>query len=352
MKEWDCCYGTGLGICALPNNCFCLQQNLSNLEMNISIGGYNAFFMETSRIAVSLDYRQACSVESLLFRNPNLHVYLFMTGPLVNYGSSTLKTLQNSYPNLKIVHLNLTEYIAGTLLERWFHCSGWENGKYSVAHLSDALRLLSLTKYGGFYSDLDIIHLHPLIPLRNFLVAEDRSSFGNSAMHADYNHPVINAFLKEFAFTYRYLYAKTNINTNKWVYQTKYIKIHEFNILTATNRKDEWSFNGPMLITRIMKKRCNVDDISHMTPERCNRFNFLPTSTFYPIHYSHHMDYFKEGDVFEDSMPNWNDSVIGAHVWNKLSANLMVNKDSNLQLYARLARPSCPKIFEIAPPHF
>ena len=64
------------------------------------------------------------------------------------------------------------------------------------------------------------------------------------------------------------------------------------------------------------------------------------------------MDYFKEGDVFEDSMPNWNDSVIGAHVWNKLSANLMVNKDSNLQLYARLARPSCPKIFEIAPPHF
>ena len=183
--------------------------------MNIIIGGYNAFFMETSRIAVSLDYRQAFSVESLLFRNPNLHVYLFMTGPLVNYGSSTLKTLQNSYPNLKIVHLNLTEYIAGTLLERWFHCSGWENGKYSVAHLSDALRLLSLTKYGGFYSDLDIIHLHPLIPLRNFLVAEDRSSFGNSAMHADYNHPVINAFLKEFAFTYRYLYAKTNINTNK-----------------------------------------------------------------------------------------------------------------------------------------
>jgi lactosylceramide 4-alpha-galactosyltransferase len=88
-----------------------------------------------------------------------------------------------------------------------------------------------------------------------------------------------------------------------------------------------WSHNGPDLVTRMLQNWCQVYYISWMTPERCKGFRILPPKSFYPVHY------------------------VGAHVWNSLSSEWVVNKNSN-QYYAQMARLSCPRIFNVAPQQF
>ena len=86
-----------------------------------------------------------------------------------------------------------------------------------------------------------------------------------------------------------------------------------------------------------------------MTPSRCRGFKILPYESFYPIHYLFWRGYFSERD--SNDHPNWGSKTIGAHVWNSFSAKLPVRKSSN-QYYTQMARTSCPKTFELAPPEF
>lgn len=163
-----------------------------------------AFFHETSG-ATSLNFRQACVVESLAYRNSNLTVHLIMTGQHLDLNSVTMKTLKENYPNVQITSINLGDYMIGTPLERWYFCTDWNRGWYAVPHLSDALRFLTLSKYGGYYFDLDVIQLRPVTPYRNFVVAEDGDKLGSSVIHVDYQHPIILAAVESFAADYKYI---------------------------------------------------------------------------------------------------------------------------------------------------
>ena len=127
-----------------------------------------------------------------------------MTGPTIDFDYVTMKTLTAHYPNLHINQINLNDFVAGTPLDYWYHCSGWDNGKHHVAHLADGLRLLTLYKYGGYYLDLDIIHLRPITPLKNFICAQDEKTVANGAIHAEYGQPVIKLALHAFVSNYRY----------------------------------------------------------------------------------------------------------------------------------------------------
>jgi hypothetical protein len=112
-----------------------------------------------------------------------------------------------------------------------------------------------------------------------------------------------------------------------------------------------WSHNGPDLVTRILQEWCQVYYISWMTPERCKGFRILAPKSFYPVHYLRWRDYFyKRGDKKEDRV-NWDESIVGAHVWNSLSSQWVVNKNSN-QYYTQIARSSCPRIINVAPEQF
>lgn len=162
-----------------------------------------AFFHETSG-ASTLNFRQACVVESLANRNPNLTIHLLMTGSNgSDLNSITLATLKKFYGNLHVTDINLGDYVAGTPLERWYFCSDWNRGWFAISHLSDALRFLTLSKFGGYYFDLDVIQLRPVTRYRNFVVAEDGDKLGSSVIHVDYQHPVIRAAVEQFPVDYK-----------------------------------------------------------------------------------------------------------------------------------------------------
>ena len=98
---------------------------------------------------------------------------------------------------------------------------------------------------------------------------------------------------------------------------------------------------------------CEVDNLDLMTAERCGGFRVLPKETFYLIYWKQWEEYFSLQVRDQQSVIqtlNYR-KVIGSHVWNKLSSNKPIYKNSN-QLYVQLARSSCPFIYEIAPKIF
>lgn len=127
-----------------------------------------------------------------------------MTSKSIDFDSVTIKTLSRYYPNLQITLINLDRFFIGTQLEHFYLFSDWENGQYANNDLSDALRLLTIYKYGGYYFDLDIIHLRSVTNYINFIAAEDGRWVANGAMHADPEHPFIWEATRSFAVTYRY----------------------------------------------------------------------------------------------------------------------------------------------------
>ena len=138
--------------------------------------------------------------------NRNTNIYLLTTSHDVNLTASVMKSL-SSYPSIRMINLNLGQYFLGTPLEHWYFCTTWNYGPYAVAHLSDALRLLSNQKYGGYYFDLDVIQLRSVESHRNFVVAglklESYQAIESAAFHADYKHPIMQLAVDEFKNTYR-----------------------------------------------------------------------------------------------------------------------------------------------------
>merc|ERR1712071_511545 len=140
----------------------------------------------------------------------------------VNWSHPVIKALR-SYTNVRITAINLDNYFLDTALEQWYFCSRWRNGQFAVSHLSDALRFLTLWKYGGYYFDLDFVMLKPMAGYRNFIGAESELFLGAGALHVDYRHPLMQLAVQEFRDHYR---------------------------------RNYWGYNGPELITRVLKRWC------------------------------------------------------------------------------------------------
>lgn len=162
--------------------------------------GEQVFFHETSGKS-SLDFRQACAVESAARNDPALTIRVLMTGEINKTTPSMLGLLH--YPNVRISHLSLATYFFATPLDGWYFCSDWNRRRYAVSHLSDALRFLTLYKFGGYYLDLDFVMLKSIMGQRNFVGAEDEMWLAAGALHADHQHPVIEQAIEEFKTTYK-----------------------------------------------------------------------------------------------------------------------------------------------------
>lgn len=294
-----------------------------------------AFFIETSGSA-TLNFRQACAVESLALHNPNLTVNVLFVGGQINASLVTLKKLKEKYGNIHLMSSSLDDYMAGTPLEYWYHCNGWRDGPFHVSHLSDGLRFLTLHKFGGYYFDLDVISVRPVTDFRNFVAAESDDYLGSGVLHAEFKNPVMELAVKDFAANYR---------------QVEPI----FCVLKMLNgflcRSDVWGHNGPALLLRVLKSWCKAEDLLGMDYVSCHGFNVLHYSSFCPVDYSATEEFFIHR-LANETRPIWlTDQVVGVHTWNKLTYKKPVYKNST-QHYTWLARINCPSIFTIAPEIF
>jgi lactosylceramide 4-alpha-galactosyltransferase len=173
-------------------------DSISNRKSPLS----QAFFIESSGNG-ALSYRQACAVESLALHNPNLTVNILFTDADINTSLDTVQKLVENYANVQLISINVDEYMAGTVLDHWYHCTNWRNGSYHVNNLSNALRLLTVYKFGGYYFDLDIISVRSVTSYRNFLAAESDKDVNNGVIHADSKHPFIELAITDFVANFR-----------------------------------------------------------------------------------------------------------------------------------------------------
>lgn len=200
--DWSTCCQVFKNVCG-HDNCTgpCPTQPPTSNPL-ISKGGDNAFFIESSG-ASHLNFRQACGVESLARLNPNISVYILMTTDQIDFDSVTMSALME-YDNVRPIRIDVDRFMAQTVLEHWYFCSNWRQGNYTVVHLSDALRLVALSRYGGYYFDLDFLLFKPISKLRNFVAAESYDWLANSMMHFEVGQSFVHLALDDFRRNYRY----------------------------------------------------------------------------------------------------------------------------------------------------
>ncbi len=62
----------------------------------------------------------------------------------------------------------------GTPIQKFYQEGAFERSKTPIVHYSDAIRLILIHRYGGWYSDLDMIVLQSLKSLPNNAIASDQ----------------------------------------------------------------------------------------------------------------------------------------------------------------------------------
>jgi hypothetical protein len=129
---------------------------LSNQSLNI-------FFVESNFESKWLRPRQLCAIESAAVHNPYANVFVVSLNAKLRDNK-----LLREYNNIKWMPIKTEEAFADTPLWLWWRSKKVMTSPFKTAHLSDALRLALLWKYGGIYSDLDTIAVKNFMPLFNY----------------------------------------------------------------------------------------------------------------------------------------------------------------------------------------
>lgn len=92
-----------------------------------------------------------------------------------------------SYENIHIKYLNPYEFSKGTAIEGLIKSDKILSSKYSIAHMADAMRVLTLDKYAGLYLDLDVFSLVPLSVINQVNIAcpEGKNIITNAVIYID-----------------------------------------------------------------------------------------------------------------------------------------------------------------------
>ena len=119
-------------------------RNIIDIDLTKS---RNIFFLETSHINlfedVSLNNRQACSIESAALINPNAQIsVVFVTNSKLNITESVKRLIK--LKNVAFYRLDLLEFSLGTPVEAWIKSKIIYDHKYLTETISDLLRLMIL----------------------------------------------------------------------------------------------------------------------------------------------------------------------------------------------------------------
>lgn len=306
------------------------QTDKSNLpKIRNESENYNIFFIETNHEREFLSSKQLCAIESAALNNPNAYVYVVSIRAELNQ-----TYLQDTYKNIILIKLVPYDLFQDTPLSKWWAQRRVFKSPYFLAHVSDAVRLALVWKYGGFYSDLDTISVKDLSPLRKYsgfgFLYENEPSLGNGFIHFRAQHPFIYETMKNFADNYAAF---------------------------------GWGDNGPTLIIKTIKSFCNVDDLnkliikdanlnSYFSPNETSSeqridnncdFGLYPESFFYP--YNYRDDAFKL--AFKTNSQLDLSRLINSysiHFYGKFSSKLRV-KLGDYSLYEFLAMTQCKRVY-------
>ena len=137
-------------------------------------------YIESSGIKC-LTPRQACGVESGARQNPHMSVKIYFNTVEMNPPSwddrimrpgrvhaCTLNQLLTShYSNVEMIAKNFTHVLQETQFRPVVESKKHPKSKASIIEIGEAMRLIILQKYGGFYLDFDSIVFRPLHCLQN-----------------------------------------------------------------------------------------------------------------------------------------------------------------------------------------
>ncbi|KAJ7324985.1 hypothetical protein JRQ81_018005 [Phrynocephalus forsythii] len=250
-----------------------------------------------------------CSVESAARIYSDRPVIFFMKG----LDNQTMGNAKSSCPSLSFLSamknvflfpLHMEVLFQDTPLLSWYLQVNATQEKDWVYIISDAIRLAMVWKYGGIYMDTDVISIRP-IPVANFLAAQSSQFSSNGIFSFQQHHTFLWDCMEDFVQNY-----------NGAI----------------------WGNQGPFLMTRVLKKLCNLTDFKDTEDQKCHNISFLNPQRFYPIPYKDWKMYYEVWD----STPQFNISY-ALHLWNfmnqKDKKNITIG--SNI-LVENLFRMYCP----------
>ena len=116
-----------------------------------------------------------------------------------------MKKLASKYKNIYFLSLSsLKEFVSGSPYEHDLECSRkscklLEASTYPEYHYSDLLRVLLVYKFGGIYSDLDIVTLKPfpeVLDTKDLVAADTSGRLGNCFLKFKRGHSFLELTMR------------------------------------------------------------------------------------------------------------------------------------------------------------
>lgn len=117
----------------------------------------------------------------------------------------------------------------------------------------------------------------------------------------------------------------------------------QINFREVVNSYDssDWIANGPTLLTKSIKKFCNVSSLKGIY--ECKNFNILSMDLCFPVRWEEWYKLFKESYANE-AMEKIKKSYF-VHLWNSTSKGRKIGKFNDAALN-RIAAQYCPNVYE------
>lgn len=125
---------------------------------------------------------------------------------------------------------------------------------------------------------------------------------------------------------------------------------HFFSDLARNFNGTVWAANGPFLVTRNLRRFCNVSEVASISRERCGgQLTVHPPDVFYRIRYPRH-EWFFEPERTDAVMTAVKDDIL-VHVWNKATGGIPLKVDGTTA-YVKLAHEFCPNVIKVCDEFF
>ncbi|KAK3878791.1 hypothetical protein Pcinc_016602 [Petrolisthes cinctipes] len=278
----------------------------------------NVFLVDTG-CSSHPTYRAWCAVESWARQNPDLDVLFILTSLTMDDSTGLASLLLHRYTNLRVVGVDLNLLFQGTPLLEFFMSRKWTvNNTWPKNVLSNMVRVVVLWRWGGIYSDNDVISVRTYTLPLNAVGVAIPGLLGNGFLSFSSHHPILWSLMGNM--------------------KRGFIP-------------DQWGSTGIHPLTRVMMEACGTDDamsLMKQLPFSCANVTIYSQSYFSPFHFMDPLLNFKsDGKKEFDKAMNVSYSI---HLYNKITKWSVVTVGRN-SIYEITAKNFCPLTYSRASMH-